>query len=71
MMEFHIARKTRDLFQVSDALFNFVGNVIFADLASCRQLAFRMTEVRASSPEPSPSIRGPSLLWASSTRSAT
>ncbi len=54
MMEFHIARKTRDLFQVSDALFNFVGNVIFADLASCRQLAFRMTEVRASSPGAEP-----------------
>jgi hypothetical protein len=48
MMEFHISRKTRDLFQVSDTLFNFVGNVIFADLAACRQLAFRMTEVRAS-----------------------
>ncbi|MFP5228159.1 MAG: alpha-amylase family glycosyl hydrolase, partial [Acidobacteriota bacterium] len=28
---------------------NFVGNVIFADLASCRELAYRMTAVRTSS----------------------
>jgi len=47
MMEFHIAREVRDRYQVSDTLFNFVGNVIFADLASCRELAYRMTEVRA------------------------
>ncbi|HUB17953.1 MAG TPA: alpha-amylase family glycosyl hydrolase [Acidobacteriaceae bacterium] len=49
MMEFHIAREVRDRYQVSDTLFNFVGNVIFADLASCRELAYRMTEVRAAS----------------------
>jgi hypothetical protein len=49
MMEFHISREVRDRYQVSDTLFNFVGNVIFADLATCRQLAFRMTEVRAAS----------------------
>jgi hypothetical protein len=46
MMEFHIAREVRDRYQVADTLFNFVGNVIFADLASCRELAYRMTEVR-------------------------
>ncbi len=45
-MEFHISRETRDRYQVSDTLFNFVGNVIFADLASCRALAYRMSEVR-------------------------
>ena len=48
-MEFHISRETRDRYQVSDTLFNFVGNVIFADLASCRELAYRMTEVRTAS----------------------
>jgi len=46
-MEFHISREARDRYQASDVLFNFVGNVIFGDLASCRELAFRMTEVRA------------------------
>jgi hypothetical protein len=49
MMEFHISREARDRYQVSDALFNFVGNVIFADLGSCRELALRMTEIRAAS----------------------
>jgi hypothetical protein len=49
MMEFHISREARDRYQVGDALFNFVGNVIFADLASCRELALRMTEIRAAS----------------------
>ena len=45
-MEFHISREARDRYRVSDALFNFVGNVIFGDLAQCRELAFRMTEAR-------------------------
>ncbi|MGA8530695.1 MAG: alpha-amylase family glycosyl hydrolase, partial [Acidobacteriaceae bacterium] len=49
MMEFHISRESRNRYQVSDALFNFVGNVIFGDLASCRELAFRITEIRAAS----------------------
>jgi hypothetical protein len=49
MMEFHISREARDRYQVSDALFNFVGNVIFADLGSCRELALRMTQIRAAS----------------------
>ena len=34
MMEFHISRQARDRYQVSDVLFNFVGNVIFGDLAA-------------------------------------
>lgn len=46
MMEFHISREARDRYQVSDALFNFVGNVIFGDLAQCRELAYRMSEAR-------------------------
>lgn len=46
MMEFHIAREARDRYQVSETLFNFVGNVIFGDLAQCRELAYRMTEAR-------------------------
>ncbi len=49
MMEFHISREVRDRYQVSDTLFNFVGNVIFGDLGSCRELAHRMNEVRSAS----------------------
>src|SRR5580700_11299792 len=46
MMEFHISREARDRYQVSDVLFNFVGNVIFGNLAECRELAYRMSEAR-------------------------
>ncbi len=45
-MEFHISREVRDRYQVSDTLFNFVGNAIFADLSQCRVLAWRMSEAR-------------------------
>ncbi|MGC2621518.1 MAG: alpha-amylase family glycosyl hydrolase, partial [Acidobacteriaceae bacterium] len=45
-MEFHISREARDRYQVSDVLFNFVGNVIFGNLAECRALAYRMSEAR-------------------------
>ena len=45
-MEFHISREARDRYQVSETLFNFVGNVIFGNLAECRELAFRMSETR-------------------------
>ena len=45
-MEFHISRQARDRYQVSDVLFNFVGNVIFGNLAECRALAYRMSEAR-------------------------
>jgi hypothetical protein len=63
MMEFHISRNARDRYQVSDALFNFVGNVIFGDLASCRELAFRMTEVRGAGGDPE-KIVNPGALFA-------
>ena len=46
MMEFHISREARDRYQVSETLFNFVGNVVFGSLAECRELAFRMSETR-------------------------
>lgn len=63
MMEFHISREARDRYQVSETLFNFVGNVIFGDLASCRELAFRMTEIRAASGDKD-NIVNPGALFA-------
>jgi hypothetical protein len=63
MMEFHISREARNRYQVSDVLFNFVGNVIFADLASCRELAFRMTEIRAAHGDKE-SVVNPGALFA-------
>ena len=46
MMEFHIARKARERYQFNESLFSYTGNVIFANIAACRQFAHRMNTVR-------------------------
>jgi len=61
-MEFHISREARDRYQVRDILFNFVGNVIFGDLAASRELAHRMNEVRGSAADPERTIHSAALF---------
>jgi glycosidase len=51
-MEFHISRNARERYAVDETLFSFTGNVIFADLAASRQLAYRMNLVRETSEHP-------------------
>jgi glycosidase len=46
MMEFHIARKARERYQFADSLFSYSGNVVFANLAACREFAYRINKVR-------------------------
>src|ERR1700722_4749684 len=46
MMEFHISRKARERYQFAGSLFSYTGNVVFANLAACRQFAFRMNQGR-------------------------
>ncbi|MGD0730001.1 MAG: alpha-amylase family glycosyl hydrolase [Terracidiphilus sp.] len=46
MMEFHISRKTRERYQFTESLFSFTGNVVFANMAACREFAQRMNLVR-------------------------
>src|ERR1700739_3756669 len=46
MMEFHISRISRERYQVAETLFSYDGNVVFADLAACRTLTYRMNKVR-------------------------
>jgi hypothetical protein len=46
MMEFHISRKARDRYQFAESLFSYSGNVVFANLAACREFAQRMNTVR-------------------------
>ena len=41
-MEFHISRYVREQIGLSDLLFSFSGNVIFANLAASRRLAEEM-----------------------------
>ena len=46
MMEFHISRKARERYQCAETLFSYTGNVVFANMAACREFAHRMNQVR-------------------------
>src|SRR5580692_6559811 len=46
MMEFHISRAARERYQFAESLFSYTGNVVFANMAACRQFAHRMNQVR-------------------------
>jgi glycosidase len=63
MMEFHISREARVRYQVDDVLFNYVGNVIFGDLAASRKLANRINEARNAAKNPDKVIN-PGALFA-------
>ena len=46
MMEFHISRNARQRYQFAESLFSYTGNVVFANMAACREFAYRMNQVR-------------------------
>jgi glycosidase len=46
MMEFHISRNARERYKFADTLFSYTGNVVFANMAACREFAHRMNQVR-------------------------
>ncbi|HEY6308695.1 MAG TPA: alpha-amylase family glycosyl hydrolase [Candidatus Angelobacter sp.] len=46
MFEFHISRTVRDRYGFADTLFSLNGNVVFANLAACREFAHRVNSVR-------------------------
>ena len=46
MMEFHISRNARQRYQFAESLFSYTGNVVFANIAACREFAYRMNQVR-------------------------
>ena len=52
MMEFHIARKARERYRFAESLFSYTGNVVFANMAACRQFAHRMNQVRDAANHP-------------------
>ncbi len=51
-MEFHISKSARERYGVEETLFSFTGNVIFADAAASRRLAYQMNTVRETSDNP-------------------
>src|SRR5271157_3906935 len=46
MMEFHISRKARERYRFAESLFSYTGNVVFANVAACREFAHRINTVR-------------------------
>ena len=52
MMEFHIANDARERYQFSEALFSYTGNVVFANMAACREFVHRMNLVREAGKHP-------------------
>jgi len=50
--EFHVSRNARDRYSFAEALFSVTGNVVFANLAACRQFAQRMNLVRDAAQHP-------------------
>jgi glycosidase len=61
MMEFHISRKARERYQFAESLFSYSGNVIFANVAACREFAYRMNTVRDAERHPELSVHAGQL----------
>jgi hypothetical protein len=62
MMEFHISRSARERYQFAESLFSLTGNVVFANLAACREFAHRMNSVREVEKHPELAIHAGQLF---------
>jgi len=62
MMEFHISLKARERYQFAGSLFSYTGNVVFANLAACRQFALRMNQVRDAEKHPELAVHAGQLF---------
>ncbi|WP_263376957.1 alpha-amylase family protein [Granulicella aggregans] len=61
-MEFHVSRAVRLKTGVEDVLFNFAGNVVFGNLAACREFAKKFNEARTASGEDGPVLHAAALF---------
>jgi glycosidase len=62
MMEFHISRNARERYQFAETLFSYTGNVVFANMAACRQFAQRMNVVRDAANHPERAVHAGQLF---------
>ena len=62
MMEFHISRNVRERYQFAESLFSYNGNVVFANMAACRQFAHRMNLVREVEKHPERAVHAGQLF---------
>jgi glycosidase len=61
MMEFHISRNARERYQFAETLFSYTGNVVFANMAACREFAHRMNQVRDAKRHPQRAVHAGQL----------
>ncbi|MGC1461928.1 MAG: alpha-amylase family glycosyl hydrolase [Terracidiphilus sp.] len=61
MMEFHISRKARERYQFAETLFSYTGNVVFPNMAACREFAYRMNKVREADNHPDRAVHAGQL----------
>ena len=61
MMEFHISRDARERYQFAETLFSYTGNVLFANMAACREFAYRMNQVRDAENHPDRAVHAGKL----------
>ena len=61
MMEFHISRDARQRYQFAESLFSYTGNVVFANMAACREFAHRMNTVREVEKHPERAVHAAQL----------
>ncbi len=61
MMEFHISRNARERYKFAETLFSYTGNVVFANMAACREFAYRMNQVRDAENNPDRAIHAGAL----------
>ncbi len=62
MMEFHIARSARERYRFAESLFSYSGNVVFANMAACREFALRINTVRDAAKNPEQAIHAGQLF---------
>ncbi len=62
MMEFHVSRSARERYQFTESLFSFSGNVVFANMAGCREFAHRINSVRDAARHPGLAVHAGQLF---------
>ena len=61
-MEFHVSREVRNRTGIDDVLFNYAGNVVFGNLAACREFVKKFNEARSALSETAPVLHAGALF---------
>jgi glycosidase len=61
-MEFHISRTVRKNLDISELLFSYTGNVVFANVTASRKLAARLNDALGPDPDPADIVNAGALF---------